>query len=90
MQDFTASPITPISLRGFYDRQPTKLLQAIRAGFERDFDQVSSGEAGYPPADWLSHRLRVINELLEQRTCLAQDRPVFGPFYPSAFPNKRR
>lgn len=56
-----------ITLYAFYDRQSTKVLQAVRAGFERDFDSTSTGQIGYPSADWLTERMSVIDQILYHR-----------------------
>lgn len=61
------APEPTITLFDFYDRQSTKLLKAVRAGFERDFDSTSAGLAGYPSADWLTERMSVIDRILNLR-----------------------
>jgi len=71
MQTIPFRPLTTyeptITLYDFYDRQSTKVLKAVRVGFERDFDSTSAGLAGYPPADWLTERMSVIDRILYLR-----------------------
>lgn len=70
--DFRPDRPATITLVGFYEQQPSRVLEAVRAGFERHFDAASAGQTEYPSTDWLSERIRVISCILDTRLADAE------------------
>ena len=51
----------------YFNTLPTKTLNAVLAGWERDYDNLSSGKSGTLPFDYLIDRMNMIRVILDTR-----------------------
>ncbi len=58
----------------YFNTLPTKTLNALLAGWEREFDRTAAGDSGTLPADYLTRKMHDIRQIIEHRAEQDHDR----------------